>query len=100
MSPAPPEPLFAVFYIEHPDAPAAAPSSSVLRAAPSSTLISEQADSATVNAEALFWKAVEMLKAAGRRPKRAPEVGGEELEADVDSFWPPLDAIEDPSEDW
>ena len=103
---APLEPLFTVFYIEHPDASdvaTAAPSPSVLRAAPSSTLISEQADSATANAEALFWKAVEALKAAGRRPKQRVqdgEDGGGKLEVDVDSFWPPLDIMDDPSEDW
>lgn len=72
----------------------------MLRAPPSSTLISEQADSATANAEALFWKAAEALGAAGIRPKRTPEAEGEEVEVDVDSFWPPLDMIDDPSEDW
>ena len=104
-SPAPPEPLFTVFYIEHPDThvdATATPSPSVLKAGPNSTLISERADSGTANAEALFWKAVEALKTAGRRPMRKQEEDQDlgEVEAEVDSFWPPLDIVDDPSEDW
>ena len=75
----------------------------MLRAAPSSTLVSEKADSSAISAEALFWKSVEALKAAGRRPKRKPEDGeemGEDVEVEVDSFWPPLDILDDPSEEW
>lgn len=40
------------------------------------------------------------MGAAGIRPKRKPEAEGEDVEVDVDSFWPPLDMIDDPSEDW
>ncbi|KZT66985.1 FAD/NAD(P)-binding domain-containing protein [Daedalea quercina L-15889] len=104
----PVQPLFSVFYIEHPESLAAAPSTgdasalSVLRPPPSSILISEQADSAAVNAEALFWKAVGALKAVGRRPKRRMDDGedmGEE-EVEVEGFWPPLDTLDDPLDDW
>ena len=65
------------------------------------------ADAATENAEAMFWKAVEQLKAAGvrrslvkdglRRSEDEENAGGERESEEVDSFWPPLDATEDDS---
>lgn len=64
------------------------------------------ADEATENAESMFWKAIEQLKTAGVQrtvAKEEVEVGDESAEKtgshekseDVDSFWPPLDAVED-----
>ncbi|KAH9928951.1 GDP dissociation inhibitor-domain-containing protein [Fomitopsis serialis] len=104
-TPTPAEPLFTLFYIEHPDpstSDADSHSSSVLRPASTSPLLPEQADSATTGAEALFWRAVEGLKAAGRRPRRRVGEGEDasEEEVEVEGFWPPLDVVDDPSEDW
>ncbi|KAH9843639.1 FAD/NAD-P-binding domain-containing protein [Rhodofomes roseus] len=107
-SPTSTQPLFTLFYIEHPDLPPSSSAASesqipsILAPLRSSTLLPEQADSATTNAETLFWKAVSALKAAGRRPKRRTGEGEEEgeEEVEVEGFWPPLDIVDDPEEDW
>ncbi|OJT07504.1 Rab proteins geranylgeranyltransferase component A [Trametes pubescens] len=113
-------PIFTVFYIHHSAPPHPPPalstaSSEIIVAHPHTSLLPEIADAATQHAEAMFWKAVEML---GRRsPVRESgstdevegknEEGGEkeaEEESDpgeIDSFWPPLDAAEvESADDW
>lgn len=58
----------------------------------------------------MFWKAVEQLRAAGVQrtvpTEDAEKVDGEvekaepeEVSQDMDSFWPPLDALEDETGD-
>lgn len=62
---------------------------------PYSPYLPEAADSAAVNGEDMFWRAVKMLKAAGRLSH-----GTEGKDSDVDSFWPPLDYVEEDGEEW
>ena len=62
---------------------------------PYSRCLPEIADSAAVNGEDMFWRAVKALKAAGRLPQGAEGEG-----SDVDSFWPPLDYVEEDGEEW
>ncbi|KAF7790767.1 hypothetical protein EIP86_001724 [Pleurotus ostreatoroseus] len=62
---------------------------------PYSPYLPEIADSAAVNGEDMFWRAVKALKAAGRLPQGAAGEG-----SDVDSFWPPLDYVEEDGEEW
>ncbi|KZT13206.1 FAD/NAD(P)-binding domain-containing protein [Laetiporus sulphureus 93-53] len=103
---APVQALFTLFYIQHPPSqPAqkleAAANATVLVTPTCSPVLPEQGDLATVNAESVFFKTVEMLKACGRCPRR--KEGDEVVSGDVweiESFWPPLDIVDDPSEDW
>ncbi|OSX60621.1 hypothetical protein POSPLADRAFT_1147731 [Postia placenta MAD-698-R-SB12] len=103
-SAAPLVPLFTMFYTQTPapSMPSSDSSRSVLRVTDSLPILPEVADSATSQAEVLFWKAVELLKGAGCRPRPRKEDDGEEAneEVEIDSFWPPLDMVDDPSEDW
>ena len=51
------------------------------------------------SAEATFWGAVEQLKAAGCKPQR--KAGEESQDAlEIDSLWPPLDQVEEETEEW
>ncbi|PIL36591.1 hypothetical protein GSI_00280 [Ganoderma sinense ZZ0214-1] len=108
----PATPLFTVFYTHNPTLRRASPPESSLSSViitPSPTpLLPAIADAATGNAEAMFWKAVEQLKAAGVRRSVVKESFGKVKEGgdgpaeveesqEVDSFWPPLDATEDDS---
>lgn len=100
---APIEPLFSLFYTEHPSAPIAQDNavdspSSVLVTPARSPVLPELADAATSMAEKMFRKAVEVLQSAGRRP-RAEGSEVEDVEVEVESFWPPLDIVDD-GEDW
>ena len=114
-------PLFSVFYVH--TAPTSALKltglgSGIIATPPCPQLLPAIADAATENAEAMFWKAVEQLKAAGVQrsvvkgttTKVQDEAGGEDDDVDekdsvdqepedIDSFWPPLDAAEDESAD-
>ncbi|RPD62128.1 FAD/NAD(P)-binding domain-containing protein [Lentinus tigrinus ALCF2SS1-7] len=106
--------LFSLFYIHHtPAAVSSAPpssSSSVIVTPPSRPHLPTIADEATEHAEAMFWTAVKQLKAAGVQrtvPKEEAEegdasvekAGTEDTSPDIDSFWPPLDAVEDETSD-
>lgn len=103
-SAAPLVPLFTLFYTQTPapSMPSSDSSRSVLGVTDSLPILPEVADSATSQAEVLFWKTVELLKGAGCRPRSRKEDDGEEAneEVEIDSFWPPLDMVDDPSEDW
>ncbi|KAI0706927.1 FAD/NAD(P)-binding domain-containing protein [Cerioporus squamosus] len=106
--------LFSLYYIHNIPA-SVSPSSSdnssgIIIAPPCRPHLPAIADEATEHAETMFWKAVEQLKAAGVQrtvPKEEVEKGGdavekaelEESSQEIDSFWPPLDAIDDESSD-
>ena len=106
-----PAPLFTVFYTHNPSSSADSTSipspTGAIITPPAIQLLPVIADAATENAEAMFWKAVEQLKAAGvqrslvqdgfRRSEDEEKAGGEREPEEVDSFWPPLDATEDDS---
>ncbi|KAJ2984837.1 hypothetical protein NUW54_g10361 [Trametes sanguinea] len=103
----PAEPLFAVFYIQHPvSSPLSASSeadSDIIVTPPCTPLLPAIADAATQNAEAMFWRAVEQLTGQGKPEERdeKEEKGSEDDSEAIDSFWPPLDAAEaEISEDW
>ncbi|TBU50589.1 FAD/NAD(P)-binding domain-containing protein [Dichomitus squalens] len=108
----PTRPLFTVFYTHNPPSGAAPPStpsdSGAILTPPPTQLLPAIADVATENAEAMFWKAVEQLKAAGVRRSVVKEsykksdgeeekVYDERKPEEIDSFWPPLDATEEDS---
>lgn len=100
------EPLFSLFYRQRSahalittEATSKTPSD-ILIAEAYSPYFPEIADSAARQAESTFWRAVEALKAAGRvQQKMEDEEGAEGNARDVESFWPPLEHIED-AEDW
>ena len=115
----PASPLYSVFYF-HSAPPSVAPVSAMptmIVTPPCTQLLPALADAATENAEAMFWKAVEQLKAAGAQrlvlkepalrketnvemEKDADEVPEDVAESEaIDSFWPPLEASEDPAAD-
>ncbi|KAI0765549.1 GDP dissociation inhibitor-domain-containing protein, partial [Irpex lacteus] len=52
----------------------------------------EIADSAAINAEKTFWRVVNVLKAKGRPGE---DGDSQAAVADVESFWPPLEYVED-----
>lgn len=101
------EPLFTTYYVQNlylPYPPPTEPSSESLPASSSgrsptvlispspSTLLPESVDSATTNAEAVFWEAMKTLKSLSP--------AGDKHE-DIETFWPPIEA--DPDEvvdDW
>ena len=101
------EPLFTTYYIQKlspPIPPPAEPSSESLLTSSSdrpftilispspSTLLPESADSATTNAEAVFWEAVKTLKSL------SPADGKHE---DIKTFWPPIEAdLDEVVDDW
>lgn len=104
----PAQAVFSIFYKQHPppttDLPAA--ESAVLLSPPPADSIHfpEIADSMVASAEATFRRAIEQLKAAGRRPQRKEKEGEKESihqsVEDIDSLWPPLEYVEDGEEDW
>ncbi|KAH9950124.1 FAD/NAD-P-binding domain-containing protein [Amylocystis lapponica] len=104
---APADPLFTLFYIQHPPttppallSPTSNPAT-VLVVPPCSPLFPEVADSTATVAEGVFWRAIETLKALGTRPRAQGEDGGDSVEVDVDAFWPPLDAVaDDMGDEW
>ncbi|KAI0693488.1 GDP dissociation inhibitor-domain-containing protein [Cytidiella melzeri] len=87
------EPLFTLFYMQHPASGPSKPSSSILRAVSYAPHLPEIADSAVTNAEGIFWDVIKSLKAVGRHPERNDEV--DRGESDVESFWPPLEYVEE-----
>ncbi|KAI0314736.1 GDP dissociation inhibitor-domain-containing protein [Amylostereum chailletii] len=106
-----PEPLFSLFYIQHPPSTpsstsAPSPNPTLLVTPPPVPGLSATADAASASAEALFFRAVESLKAL--RPEL--NVDMEEGEAHSGSggdvfaelkFWPPLEGEpEDVGEEW
>ncbi|RDX39749.1 FAD/NAD(P)-binding domain-containing protein [Lentinus brumalis] len=110
----PATPLFSLFYIHHVLTPASPSSinnsSSIIITPPCRPHLPLIADQATEHAETMFWKAVEQLRAAGVQrtvpTEDAEKVDGEvekaepeEVSQDMDSFWPPLDALEDETGD-
>lgn len=105
-SDAPVKPLFTLFYKQHPypkQSPSeAAPDSAPLVSEPlDSVHLPEVADSMVTSAEATFWRAIELLKAAGCKPERKTE-GAEAESPDasgIDNLWPPLDFIQDEEDD-
>lgn len=98
-------PLFALFYKQTfpppPSYDTESAQSTLILSSPYSPYLPESADAAASDGEAMFWKAVKALKAAGRLPHRKREDGAEETDTaiDVESFWPPLDYVED-SDEW
>ena len=96
-----PQPLFTLYYVQH---PATVPASSNSESAPIlpdpfiPLHVPEMADSTIGVAEATFWKAVEQLKAAGRRPQLKEGPSGDGTSDTIDSFWPPLDIVEEEDE--
>ena len=74
----------------------------MLCSAPYSPYLPEIADSAATQGEAMFWQAVNALKAANRLPHRGSGEKADETRTatDVESFWPPLDYVEDEGEEW
>lgn len=104
----PTEPLFTTYYIQNlsslqppsteppseslPTRPAGRPSTVLITPTPS-TLLPESADSATTNAEAVFWEAVKTLKSLSP--------SADTREEDIETFWPPVEADPDEVvEDW
>lgn len=89
------QPLFTLYYTEHLLTHHAG-SSTVIVSPPRAALLPTIADSATTEAESMFWKAAEALKRAGVQRKATEEEGQE-----VDAFWAPLSAVEDDTgEEW
>jgi len=89
-------PLFKVFYIEHP------PRHEFVVSAPNPKIIvtpficsthPESLDSAAINAEAVFRKVVGILKS--RDPLCPPEANVED-----ENLWPPLNEIDDEEDNW
>jgi Rab proteins geranylgeranyltransferase component A len=92
------QPLFTVFYIQHPPPPPP-PSSSLERrnflvTPPPASRLPDAADSAATNAETVFWEAVSVLKSVPR--------SGEEESLEIDNFWPSQNAAaeEEAEEEW
>lgn len=100
----PVKPLFTMFYIQHPapspllPSPSASTSTSappILTPLPPSLtpILPESQDTASTNAEAVFWKAVDILKSLNRRRGRTEAETEEEGEfPEITSFWPPMEA--------
>ncbi|KAI0643601.1 FAD/NAD-P-binding domain-containing protein [Trametes meyenii] len=108
----PAAPLFSLFYIHHPVALSGASSGdlNIIVSPPCTPLLPVIADTATQNAEAMFWQAVKTLGIARKKTDTheasADDKTGEANEKDagedseaIDSFWPPLDAAEDDTTD-
>ena len=92
------EPLFSLYYIEHPPR-AADDHTGALIVPPGAPPFPEVADSVATRAEGVFWKAVDALKALGVQPRAQDEGDGESsVQAEVDAFWPPLDSLPDEDE--
>ncbi|KAI0084188.1 GDP dissociation inhibitor-domain-containing protein [Irpex rosettiformis] len=99
------EPLFTLFYTQltprnYSTPGDAEPLSSIIHSGSYAAYLPEIADSASINAEKMFWRAVKALKALGKYPQRSQE-GEEEKagEVEVESMWPPLEYVED-NDDW
>ncbi len=87
-------PLFTMFYLQKPNqtSPEQEGSSTLTVAESFSPFFPEVSDQITTDAEACFWRVVETLKAAGRKPgRKAP--GSDPDGDEVDGFWPPLDDL-------
>ena len=96
--------IFTLFYKQHPT-PTHAISSDVKSSPlpPSGTSVPmylpEIVDSTAGTVEVAFWRAVEQLKAAGRRPQRKGDEGKDvESPGDIDGLWPPLEYVEEENE--
>ncbi|KZT20626.1 FAD/NAD-P-binding domain-containing protein [Neolentinus lepideus HHB14362 ss-1] len=90
-----PHSLFSLFYLSTPPSipsPQSFASSRVVVTCPPSNLLPESMDTATKNAETVFWEAVKAL-----RP--ALSEGGQEDDT-VESFWPPLEVQDEDEEGW
>jgi hypothetical protein len=87
-------PLFKVFYIEQPREFVVSAADPKIIVTPSvSPLLPESLDSAAINAEAVFRKVVGILKS--RNAQDLPEANAED-----ESFWPPLNEIDDEADNW
>lgn len=96
------EPLFTLFYTQHANnlnSPTTSDAPHLPIVHSYAPHLPEIADSAAINAEKTFWRVVNALKAKGIHPARANDSQGEDGDADVESFWPPLEYVED-SDDW
>lgn len=103
-TPQPNQPLFTVFYKQHPvlsTASSVNEDAAPLLSLPSDSIhLPEIGDLMVGSAEITFWKAIEQLKMAGRKPQRKEKEGEQEGAQDIDSFWPPLEVVDDESEEW
>ncbi|TFK56282.1 FAD/NAD(P)-binding domain-containing protein [Heliocybe sulcata] len=82
-------PLFSLFYLHHPPASPTSSSPPKLLVTPNaSNLLPESMDSATKNAEAVFWEALKVLQSDGQEGGKA------------ESFWPPLETQDEDEEGW
>ncbi|KDQ65124.1 hypothetical protein JAAARDRAFT_188375 [Jaapia argillacea MUCL 33604] len=99
------DPIFTLFYIQNQLLPSNSENEvtpplpdleTCFTTPPISPTLSECADSAAMNAEKLFWKAVNALKG---HPTHTPGQGEEIPEGqdlvEIESFWPPLETIVD-----
>ena len=103
------QPLFTMFYTRHPNGtvPGNPENSSslspILHTKPYAPHLPEIADSAATNGEAIFWDTIKALKTLDRHPGRKNgDDSGEDnigMGREVDSFWPPLEYIEE-NDDW
>ncbi|EMD31811.1 hypothetical protein CERSUDRAFT_119383 [Gelatoporia subvermispora B] len=93
------QPIFTLFFIQNPLSapPASDAASTILVPPPVTSLVSELADAATENAEQVFWKAAQTITSARaeRKPQGGEGKGETPKDIEVDSFWPPLDVIDD-----
>lgn len=102
-------PVFSLFYMQHCRVPETKAQSAVnlspgiLYSESYSPFLPEIADSAATQGESMFWSAVRALKAAERYPQQTDRGGDvdaiQDLPREVESFWPPLEHMED-EEDW
>ncbi len=90
-------PLVTLFYEQSPrEGPEnnSTEASLMLSTPPHSRYLPEVADSAARNAEGTFWRALEVLKSAGRLP------GDKNSEEAVENFWPPLEYVNGEDDEW
>ncbi|PSR72899.1 hypothetical protein PHLCEN_2v11266 [Hermanssonia centrifuga] len=90
-------PLVTLFYEQSPrEGPEnnSTEASLMLSTPPHSRYLPEVADSAARNAEVTFWRALEVLKSAGRLP------GDKNSEEAVENFWPPLEYVNGEDDEW
>jgi len=95
------QPLFTAFYIQHfPQSIPAASDSNMFTTSLPSHLLSESLDTAVINAEAVFWRAVEFIKRSCSHTEKAEGQSGEDIH-NIDSFWPALDIdLDEDPEEW
>ncbi|GJE83975.1 FAD/NAD(P)-binding domain-containing protein [Phanerochaete sordida] len=106
-SPSAVQPLFTLYYQQHPYSKSSPgdnpPDSSPLLSEPlDSAHLPEIADGMTTSAEVTFWRALELLKAAGCKPQRKSEDGEADSQdaPEIDSLWPPLEFVQEDEEEW